>query len=193
MKVELITITPDCEAVIEEAGRLCYKSKFRDPTIIRRWIKSGHLSLLEHASITFKISGVSRSLTHQLVRHRTGKFSQKSQRYVEEGDFQYVIPDSIRYTKGALDQYEETMGEIQNCYLRLIALGIKKEDCRFILPNACCTEIICTFDFRNLRGFLELRLSKHAQWEIRQMAMLMLAAVGGHAPNCFYDMEVSDN
>jgi thymidylate synthase (FAD) len=186
MKVELLSITPECEKLIEVAGRTCYQSEVGDPSIIQRWIKSGHLSILEHASATFKIYEVSRALTHQLVRHRTGKFSQQSQRYVSENSFDYVIPDSIVDNELAFD-YEDVMNKLKWFYKMAVSKGVKKEDARFILPNACHTEIIATFDFRNLRHFLELRLDKHAQWEIRQLADYMLSLVKPHAPNCFYD------
>jgi thymidylate synthase (FAD) len=191
MKVELMSITPKCEKVIEEAGRTCYKSKIGDRTIIQRWIKAGHLSLLEHASVTFRISEVSRALTHQLVRHRTASFSQQSQRYVKEDGFDFLIPDSIKTHPNelVLASYLAIMEAIQNTYNEYIKDGIPKEDARFILPNACYTEIVVTFDFRNLRHFFELRLDKHSQWEIRVLAGKMLDIVKEFAPNCFFDIE----
>jgi len=191
MKVELITITPDCESVIEEAGRTCYQSKPGDKTIIQRWIRAGHLSILEHACITFRISEVSRALTHQLVRHRTFSFSQQSQRYVREDGFDYVVPDSIKNHPNelVLASYTAIMEAIQNTYNEYIKDGIPKEDARFLLPNACHTEIVVTADFRNLKHFFGLRLDKHSQWEIRAMANKMLGIVKPLAPNCFYDIE----
>lgn len=191
MKVELLSITPDCESVIEEAGRTCYQSKPGDKTIIQRWIKSGHLSILEHASVTFRISEVSRALTHQLVRHRTFKFSQQSQRYVKEDGFDYVVPDSIKHHPNELvfASYTAIMEAIQNTYNEYIKDGVPKEDARFILPNSCHTEIVVTADFRNLRHFFELRLDKTSQWEIRVLADKMLEIVKEIAPNCFFDIE----
>jgi len=194
MIVELISVTPDAEKLIEEAGRVCYQSKIGDKTIIQRWIKSGHKSLLEHASATFRVSEVSRALTHQLVRHRTFSFSQKSQRYVREDGFGFVIPDSIKHHPNelALSAYLALMEAVQNTYKAFIEDGIPKEDARSILPNACHTEIVFTSDFRNLRHFFELRLDKTSQWEIRRMANKMLEIVKEIAPNVFYDMEVAE-
>ena len=192
MKVELLRVTERPEELIEEAGRTCYKSQVGDSTIIQRWIKSGHLSILEHASATFKIYEVSRTLTHQLVRHRTGKFSQQSQRYVSEEQFEYIIPNSIAEDEYLYGIYKESMKSLNDLYAHLVSKGVKKEDARFVLPNSCHTEIVCTFDFRNLRHFFELRLDKHSQWEIRKLANYMLSLVKPKAPNVFYDMEVSE-
>jgi len=194
MIVELISVTPDCERVIEEAGRTCYQSKIGDPTIIQRWIKSSHDSVIEHASATFRISEVSRALTHQLVRHRIASYSQQSQRYVREDGFDFVVPDSIKHHPNelALSAYLALMEAIQNTYKAFIEDGIPKEDARFILPNSCHTEIVVTMNFRAMRNFFKLRLDKHSQWEIRLMAGFMLEMVKNLAPNVFYDMEVAE-
>lgn len=188
MKIELLAITPDAEKLIEEAGRTCYQSKIGDPTIIQRWIKSGHESMIEHASATFRVSEISRALTHQLVRHRIASYSQQSQRYVSEDQFGFIIPDEIIKT-GVSQEYLGFMADVQEFYNFLISKGVKKEDARFVLPNACHTEIVFTMNFRALRNFFNLRLDKHAQWEIREMAKEMLTILKNYAPNCFYDME----
>ena len=191
MKVELISITPNCELIIEEAGRTCYKSKTGNPEIIKNWIKAGHESVIEHASATFRVSEVSRALTHQLVRHRVASYSQQSQRYVSEEEFGYVIPESIKKCEieEVLNVYKDIMSTIQKAYKTFVEAGIPKEDSRFILPNACHTEIVLTMNFRELRHFLKLRMDKHAQWEIRQLANYILSILKHHAPNVFYDME----
>ena len=192
MRVELISITPNCEQVIEEAGRTCYKSPIGNPEIIKNWIKAGHESVIEHASATFRVSEVSRALTHQLVRHRIGfSYSQQSQRYVNEDEFGYVIPESIKNHEDekVLDVYKDIMFTVQKAYKTFIEAGIKKEDARFLLPNACHTEIVVTMNFRAARNFFALRLHKTAQWEIRQLANYMLSILKHHAPNVFYDME----
>jgi thymidylate synthase (FAD) len=187
MKVELLSITPECEKLIEVAGRTCYQSEVGDPSIIQRWIKSGHESVIEHCSATFKVSEVSRALTHQLVRHRIGfSYSQQSQRYVKESQFEYVIPASI-VEADMVEQYMGFMYIVQEFYNTLTEKGVKKEDARFVLPNACYTEIVVTLNFRAARNFFKLRLDKHAQWEIRQMANFMLSLLKSKAPNCFYD------
>lgn len=191
MKIELLAITPDAEKLIEEAGRTCYQSKVGDPTIIQRWIKSGHESMIEHASATFRVSEISRALTHQLVRHRIASYSQQSQRYVSEDQFGFIIPDEIIKT-GVSQEYLGFMADVQEFYNFLISKGVKKEDARFVLPNACHTEIVFTMNFRALRNFFNLRLDKHAQWEIREMAKEMLTILKSYAPNCFYDIEVTE-
>lgn len=190
MKIELISITPNAELVIEEAGRTCYKSKVGNPSVIRKWIDSKHESVLEHASVTFRISGVSRSFTHQLVRHRIGfSYSQESQRYVKQDQFEYVTPQKIRDNDSLNKEYVELMESIQSFYSKAIANIIKPEDARFVLPNACTTEIVVTMNFRAVRNFLTLRLDSHAQWEIREVAFLILREMKNHAPNVFYDFE----
>ena len=186
MRVEILSITPNCEQVIEEAGRTCYKSPVGNPEIIKNWIKAGHESVIEHASATFRVSEVSRALTHQLVRHRIGfSYSQQSQRYVNEDEFGYVTPESIKNHEDGkvLDVYKDIMHTIQKAYKTFIEAGIKKEDARFLLPNACHTEIVVTMNFRAARNFLKLRLDKHAQWEIRQLANYILSILKHHAPN----------
>lgn len=193
MKVELIVITPDCERVIEEAGRTCYKSQVGNPTIIKNWINVGHESVIEHASATFRISEISRALTHQLVRHRIASYSQQSQRYVNENGFGFIIPPTIENHEDdrLFKMYCDVMDTLQQTYEMFIANGVPKEDARFVLPNACHTEIVVSMNFRAMRNFFKLRLDSHAQWEIRWMANLMLKIVKDQAPNVFYDMEVS--
>lgn len=192
MKVELLSITPNAEKLIEEAGRTCYQSTPGDPTIIQRWLKSGHESMVEHACATFQISEISRALSHQLVRHRIASYSQQSQRYVKEDGFKYVIPPSIASNQKSIAQFVDAMLILQNTYDTLVALGIPKEDARFVLPNACHTEIVVTMNFRAMRNFFKLRLDRHAQHEIRKMANYMLSIVKQYAPNVFYDMEAGE-
>lgn len=194
LDVQLIMITPDCEKVIESTGRTCYEShdKITEDShkkLIRHLVKSGHTSVLEHASVTFRFANVSRSLTHQLVRHRIASYSQKSQRYVKESNFDYIIPDSIKNNEFALEVYEEGMIVINRMYADLVDLGIRKEDARYVLPNACSTAIDATFNFRSLMNFFNERGDKHAQWEIRRAAMLMLDIVKQYAPTVFETYE----
>ena len=190
MNIELLTITPDCEYVIERAGRICYNSKMGDPTIIQRWIKSGHESVIEHGVVSFIVSDVSRSESHQHVRHRIASFAQVSQRYVDEYGFNYVMPPSIKDNVKAEEIFIECMEHIQSAYDELTTLGIKKEDARFVLPNACTTKFAVTMNFRELRSFFKLRRDSHAQWEIREVANKMLEIVKPYAPNVFFDMWV---
>ena len=194
MKVELLSITPNAEELIETAGRTCYQSEAKEGhvvgNLIKALIKSGHSSVLEHASATFRISEVSRALTHQLVRHRLVAYSQQSQRYVKEDQFSYVVPEAILGMSPNLQQmYHKHMVEIQKMYDFWKTNGLKNEDARFVLPNACHTEIVMSCNFREYRTIFSLRCDKHAQWEIRNMAKSMLSQLSALAPNVFADLK----
>ena len=202
MKVKLLTITPRAEKLVENAGRTCYKSKpkegYKHGNLIRALIKSGHSSVLEHAVATFRISEVSRALTHQLVRHRLASFSQQSQRYVSENQFGFVIPKSIyelqaKREKDGFDgsfiiDFQRDMSTIQAMYNKWKERGLKSEDARYVLPNACHTEIVITANMREFRKICQLRCDPKAQWEIRDMATLMLVALYKKCPNIFEDL-----
>ena len=195
MKVELLSITPDAEKIIEKAGRTCYLSSKAETEkqrqkFIKSLVKNGHHSVLEHACATFKISGVSRSLTHQLVRHRLCSYSQQSQRYVDESNFEYIEPDSIKANSIAHTIFTEFMDEAKSTYSRLRKLGIKKEDARFVLPNATSTTIVVTANFREWRHIIELRGQSSAQWEIRKLVIEILKILKKYAPSVFYDFEI---
>ena len=197
MHVELIALTPDCEKVIERAGRTCYKSGSRigpgsEAEFIRMVIKNGHQSVLEHPYATFRITGVSRSFTHQLVRHRLCAFSQRSQRYVDEQNFKYVEPRSIAELPEAHNRFEKFMAEAKEAYGTLQEMGIKNEDARFLLPNAVQSEIVLSANFRELRHIFCLRCHKKAQWEIRNVAMQMLRIMKEQAPSVFADFVIDE-
>ena len=145
----------------------------------------GHTSVIEHASFTFAISDVSRSLTHQLVRHRIASYSQQSQRYVNLNEPTYVIPPLIAKNKKTKEAYEQTMQAIWEHYNKLLKLHIPAEDARYVLPNATCTNIMVTMNARSLLNFFELRCCLHAQWEIRMLANKMLREVKVVAPRIF--------
>ena len=193
MKIELLSITENPERLIELAGRTAYQSfdKITDDSaskFIKMLIGRGHTSVLEHASATFKISDVSRAFSHQLVRHRIASYTQKSQRYVNEKEFDYVIPDTIKNNEKALEIFKFMMGEINWNYQELQKLGIRNEDCRFLLPNACTTEIVITTNFRDWRHIIEIRTDKAAQWEIRNVCNEILKVLKEKAPSCFEDL-----
>ncbi len=197
MTVELIAITPNAEVVIEKAGRTCYCSTPKaqpagEKNLIHRIIKNGHHSVLEHASATFRITGVSRSFTHQLVRHRLCAFSQRSQRYVNEKSFAFVEPESIREKTEAHRLFEEFMADAKNAYCKLQELGIKNEDARFVLPNAVQSEIVLSANFRELRHIFCVRCDRHAQWEIREVALQMLRIMKKEAPSVFGDFVIDE-
>lgn len=197
MRVSLISITPDAEMVIEEAGRTCYLSREKTTAdshkrFIKMLIGRNHESVLEHAYATFKIEGGSRSFTHQLVRHRFCSFSQQSQRYVDEEKFSIVTPVSIRDNEEALSIYTDFVEESRKTYKRLIKLGIQKQDARFVLPNAVESEIVVSANFRELRHVFRLRCHPAAQWEIREICMEMLMIMKKEAPAVFYDFVVDE-
>lgn len=195
MKVELIQYTPDPEKVVAAAARLCYSAdpvpelmeKLTDEKIanfVRKLSSMGHLSPFEHVSFQFSIDGVSRALSHQLVRHRIASYSQRSQRYVKEAGFEFVTPPSIRRNPEALARFEKVMQTLQEEYQELLKVA-PAEDARYVLPNACTTSLMATFNARSLLNFFEHRTCMRAQWEIRQMAEQMLKLVKEVAPNIF--------
>jgi len=194
MEVTLMSITPDAEKLIETIGRVAYQSfdkqiEGSEKKFIRMLIKRGHESVLEHASATVRIKGVSRALTHQLVRHRLCSFTQKSQRWVSESDFTYITPNSVKGQTYVI--YNSLMNTIRDTYNVLVKSGIPKEDARFILPNATSTEIVITANFREWRHILRLRGARQAQWEIRKLAIKILELLKEYAPTVFGDLVVS--
>jgi thymidylate synthase (FAD) len=191
MKVELLAITPHPERVIELAARTCYQSGDRmkngeSPSLLKRLLVSGHESPFEHAYATFRISGCSRAMTHQLVRHRLMAVSQKSQRYVSEKSFEYVIPESVPADR--VKEFKDDMEVIRQMYMKWKGMGLRNEDARFVLPNACATEIVISANFREFRHIFRVRCSPHAQWEIRDACMRMLKVLHEHAPHVFGDV-----
>jgi thymidylate synthase (FAD) len=195
--VTLLAVTPRAEKLIEEAGRTCYLSLDRmdetsEKNFIRRCIRSGHHSILEHASASFRIAGASRAFTHQLVRHRVASFSQQSQRYVVEDEFNYIIPPGIAAGAEAAAVFREFIESSRRAYLRLRELGAKKEDARFVLPNALESQIVFSANFRELRHVFALRCDRAAQWEIRRVAIEMLRIMQEEAPSVFGDFVIDE-
>jgi thymidylate synthase (FAD) len=196
-KVELLSISPGAEKLIEAAGRTSYMSfdkqgEDSEKRFIRVLIKSGHLSVLEHAYATFRISGASRAFTHQLVRHRLCSFIQQSQRYVDESNFSYVEPDSIKNNPEAHSVFIDFMNKAKEAYLKLSKLKIKKEDARYVLPNAVESQIVVSANFREWRHIIDLRGKPQSQWEIRRVAIEILKILRKHAPNVFGDFEIDE-
>lgn len=191
MNITLLAITPDPEAVIEQAARTCYQSQDRQQPdsaagFITRLIAMGHLTPLEHAYATFRIAGCSRAMSHQLVRHRLMAVCQKSQRYVAEQDFDYVVPPSL--DEADREEFAADMAAIGRMYAKWKARGLRNEDARFVLPNACATELVISADFREFRHIFTVRCSRHAQWEIRAACTEMLTILHRHAPAVFADL-----
>jgi len=195
MNVKLIGFTPNPEKIPAMAAKLTHsktKPEELDKTsdkelkaILEQVVSLGHTSVIEHTNFTFAISDVSRSLTHQLVRHRIASYAQQSQRYVNLKEPNYVTPPKISKNKDMKKAYDETMNDIWGQYNQLLEMNIPAEDARYVLPNAACTNIIVTINARSLQNFFELRCCQHAQWEIRQLANKMLQEVKKIAPIIF--------
>ena len=219
-KVTLLAHTPDPERTVAFAAKLCYSSSgiedLRDglteekiSSFVKMLADMGHESPIEHVSFTFGIEGVSRACTHQLVRHRIASYSQKSQRYVTEGQFEYIVPPEIAGDKKASDLFVSAMEADQKAYDSIAEILKEKhfnifkkqgfdektakrmaekkaiEDARFVLPNACETKIVVTMNARTLMNFFHHRCCNRAQWEIKEVADLMLKEVSAVAPNLF--------
>ena len=219
-KVFLLAHTPNPEYTVAAAAKLCYSSATitgltdnltdeKAASFVEMLSEIGHESPIEHASFTFGIEGVSRSLLAQITRHRMASFSVKSQRYVREGSFEYVTPPEIAADPEALAIYEEIMTEDQKRYDRLTEILKEKhiktflaegkdektaermaekkaiEDARFVLPNSCETQMVMTMNARSLHNFFKIRCCKRAQWEIQDIANQMLELVCNVAPNLF--------
>jgi len=196
MKIKLMNA--DEESMIAKGARLCYSATDIEgleeemtpekcAKLIRMLKKLKHGSPFEHVSYTFGIEGISRACSHQLVRHRIASYNQQSQRYVKEAKFEYIIPPEIEKKEMELKLYTSAMASLQSIYDTLMEAGIKKEDARFILPNACETKIIMTINARSLMNLFDVRRKPDAQWEIRDLADKMYALVSEIHPNIWSD------
>ncbi|MCC7515337.1 MAG: FAD-dependent thymidylate synthase [Bacteroidia bacterium] len=201
LNVVLLRHTPNPEKLVAQSAKLCYSATSINElqeqidsndqaSFIEKLADMCHFSPFEHISFTFGIEGISRALSHQLVRHRVGcSFSQQSQRYVnfenDEGDFDYIIPESIK--KAGMDyDFVQKMKEVQNYYNNLVKHhNIPPEDSRYILPNACETKIVVTMNARELLHFFQVRCCQRSQWEIRSMATEMLKLIKQVSPTIF--------
>ena len=220
LHVELLQYTGDPEKIISAAAKLCYSSsgvkdvldgldKEKVEKFLKMLMDLGHESPIEHVSFTFGIEGVSRSLLAQITRHRIASYSVKSQRYVKEGQFEFITPPAIAENPEAYKLYIESMEQAQATYNQLADILSEKymvenleagmaekqaknqaekkaiEDARFVLPNACETKMIVTMNARSLMNFFHHRCCSRAQWEIRALADEMLRLVKEVAPTLF--------
>lgn len=220
LKVKLISHTSNPETVVASAAKLCYSQVGLDEItenlteenthkFISTLMKMGHESPIEHASFTFAIEGVSRTFTHQLVRHRLASYSQQSQRYVKLDQFEYIVPPQIENNEEAKKIFVEHMENSQKTYDKIVSLLFDKnyqyfinegqdekrakssaekksiEDARYVFPNACETKIVVTMNARTLLNFFSLRTCERAQWEIREVAYRMLEEVKKVSPALF--------
>ena len=160
----------------------------RVKSVLSTIMGSGHFSTLEHASYTFAVDGVSRALTHQLVRHRIASFNQQSQRYVKfKGEIPVVKPASVADNAETSALFDEAIECVTRAYRTLVEAGVPAEDARYLLPNAAETKIVITMNVRELLHFFELRCCNRAQWEIRDLAWKMLELARPTAPYIFAD------
>ena len=195
MIVKLLAYTQNADAICAAAGNSCYSERpsfeivedIDSDKVLSRIVGMGHHSVIEHAVFTFSVEGVSRALTHQLVRHRVASFSQQSQRYVSMRSPTYVTPHTVEADEEAERIFDETMSAIWDAYSRLEAMGIPAEDARYLLPNGCTTNITITINARELLHFFSLRCCNRAQWEIREMADRMLELCLEVSPVIFRD------
>ncbi len=220
MNVELLQYNPDAQKIVAASAKLCYSSSEikgildgldteKTMSFIERLMSMGHESPLEHISFTFGIEGVSRSLLAQLTRHRIASYSVKSQRYVNEGRFEFIIPKEIEADTKAKEIFLSAMEDDVKAYNSLTEILFEKhyndmiksgmeekkakgaaekkaiEDARYVLPNACETKLIATFNARSLLNFFNHRCCERAQWEIRDLASEMLKLVKEICPVIF--------
>lgn len=220
MKVQLLRYTQEGERLIAAAAKLCYSpvgiqeieeglSGEAIGKFLNMLVDLGHESPIEHLTFTFGVEGVSRALTHQLVRHRIASYSQQSQRYVKLDQFEYIIPHAIKEDERAKRLFIEAMEKDQEYYDKITDILFEKhyekylkesnnerqarlkaekeaiEDARYIFPNACETKIVFTMNARTLMNFFRLRTCERAQWEIRELAIEMLRQVKEVYPNLF--------
>lgn len=172
MKVELVQKTENPVEVIAKIASICYDSDPANPMgLVKHLYKNGHHSVFEHVFFTFKISGISRACSHQLVRYRHCSFTQRSQRYCSEDNFKFVTPPDVDY------EYDSAMLSANDYYMELIEKGIPKEDARMVLPNACETELYLSCNLRELVHMANERLCTRAQWEIREVVRAMVNLV----------------
>ena len=247
IKVKLLAHTPNPDAVVAAAAKLCYSKvgveqiseKLTDEEVkrfVNHLVEMGHESPIEHVTFTFGIEGISRSCSHQIVRHRIASYSQQSQRYVKLEQFEYIIPPAIESNSEAKRIFIEAMERDQKAYDELVDLLLEDilidkhaadygscireilkenpdvapdrskvldlyaekffenyrkaekqaiEDARYVFPNACETKIVVTMNARSLYNFFSKRCCNRAQWEIRELADLMLAECEKAAPILF--------
>src|SRR5256885_1174696 len=201
------------QALAEFAGRACYQS-WRKPNpatasnagYLEHILEVGHLSVLEHGSVTFYISGVSRSLTHELIRHRHFSYSQLSQRYVPEKNAAMIEPDVIAEdpelhakfvaaAEAAVTTYTELLERLEKKFADVEQATLRRKQARqaarAVLPNATETRIVVTGNYRAWRHFVAMRASEHADVEIRELAIACLRELQRIAPNAFADFEIS--
>lgn len=174
MKVTLIQATPNPIEAIAQIASICYDSDPKNPLgLVKHLYRNGHHSVFEHIYFTFKIEGISRACSHQLVRHRHCSFTQRSQRYCSENGFGYVTPPTI--AEQCFSDDMKTLNEWYNGYQT--GGNVPNEDARYLLPNACETSLYLSCNLRELIHMANERLCMRAQWEIRELVQQMVSLV----------------
>ena len=169
MKVSLVNATPSPIDTIAKIASICYDSDPKNALgLVKHLYKNGHHSVFEHIYFTFKVEGISRACSHQLVRHRHCSFTQRSQRYCSEDGFEFVTPTTL-----SAGTFENDVKDIGDWYRGYQEGGTPNEDARYILPNACATELYLSCNLRELIHMANERLCKRAQWEIRELVQQM--------------------
>ena len=201
MRVKLLWYTPNPEFNVALAMRRCYSAKpieelerelaskpGYERELIAKALRDKTFDVIEHAVFMFEIEGISRVCSHQLVRHRIASYDQESQRFsaVEKEDF--IIPHSVKANPEALKLYEDILKSSVEAFRKLKELEVPKEDARFILPQSIGTKLVVTANARSLMHFFWQRTASQAQWEIRELAELMLTECKKVAPSIFKDV-----
>ncbi|MBA7633755.1 Flavin-dependent thymidylate synthase [subsurface metagenome] len=194
--VELLAYTPEPEKLVAVAARRSYDKRsakqiweemndIEVPRLLDQVIGHRHLSVLEHANFTFAIEGISRALSHQLVRHRIASYTQQSQQRASEQDFNFIIPPAIQGNLALCREFQEKMRELANFYRKALDMGVTKGQARYALPNACMTRIIMTTNARSLFNLISQRACGVEEWEFRTLAIKMHMILLTVAPNIF--------
>lgn len=193
MKVRLIAHTPEPERLIAAAARLCYSDRLVSDLmsslhsdevarLVRMLKRTGHLSPLEHVSFTFSVEGLSRAALAQFTRHRMASFSVQSQRHIKSTHAGWIVPPAIDGDEAARHEFERLVQASADSYDRLLAMGIKREDARFCLPQAAPTSLIVTMNARELLWVARLRMCHTSQWEVRRVVAHMARLARAAAP-----------
>ena len=186
MKVELIQATPKAGKLIADISSICYgHEEAKSPEkLLGNLYKLGHHSTFEHIYYTFKIEGISRTCLGQLTRHRHASYTVRSSRYCDESQTKYVYPESMEN-----EDVRESIDTMQSLYDELISNGVKREDARFILPQALATDLYMSCNLRELMHINKLRTAKNAQWEIRDLVNEMTMLVVENSPELSFIFE----
>jgi thymidylate synthase (FAD) len=191
MLVKLVQAPAQPLQLIADIASICYgKDQAADPVkLVKHLFKNGHHSVFEHVHYTFKIEGISRACLAQLTRHRHASYTVRSQRYCNEEEQKYIIPDEINKGNAQEKIYLDAMQSAYDAYRTLLDLGIKKEDARMVLPNATTTELYMSLNLRELLHIVSLRNTKQAQWEIRELMQHIIKLISYHNPEIHFMFE----